>query len=264
MTTPSHRQQKSSQAAGWRPWPPILGVLLLTSCATAVGVQRVDTQDAYRVLTANAVATGTASEYTAQVLSRLNLGEQFEHDPAAALVALHGHALTALNNDQVNNRLFALAELSFLHAEQQKQGSPPHCQPRKGWACPPEDATPHAAEQVRSYALAAAVYAYAFLFPETPEDGVRSPADPRLRLAYDLYNRGLTEGLTSSAGEEAVLGSGRYRLPFGEITINFVAPDFMWAGHRFARFVPTVNLAVRGLRNRYRRAGIGATAVKII
>ena len=42
--------------------------------------------------------------------------------------------------------------------------------------------------------LSAAVYAYAYLFP--PE-GIAppEPTDPRYRLACDLYNRGLTEGI---------------------------------------------------------------------
>ncbi len=48
--------------------------------------------------------------------------------------------------------------------------------------------------QDQAYYLAAAVYAYALLFPDDPQSVPLDPADPRLRLAYDLYNRGLAEG----------------------------------------------------------------------
>ena len=88
--------------------------------------------------------------------------------------------------------------------------------------------------------------------------GVLDPADPRLRLTYDLYNRGLTEGLTARDGGEVVLASGRHGLPFGTLDIEFASAEFSWAGYRVEHFVPTVNLEVRGLRNRYRRPGIGA------
>jgi len=106
--------------------------------------------------------------------------------------------------------------------------------------------------------LAAAVYAYALLFPEDQQGTSLDPADPRLRLAYDLYNRGLTEGLASLDGKEVVLAAGRHQLPFGTLEIEFASVDFTWAEHRLEYFLPSANLAVRGLRNRYRQAGIGA------
>jgi hypothetical protein len=63
------------------------------------------------------------------------------------------------------DELFALAELSFHHA--QHGGG-------------------------RPYDLATAVYAWAFLFPDSGGK-VPDPYDPRLRLATDLYNRAITE-----------------------------------------------------------------------
>jgi pimeloyl-ACP methyl ester carboxylesterase len=96
------------------------------------------------------------------------------------------------------------------------------------------------------------------LFPEDQADAPYDPVDPRLRLAYDLYNRGLTEGLTSLESDDVILASGRYRLPFGVLDMEFISAGFTWGGHQLEHFVPTINLAVRGLRNRYRRPGIGA------
>jgi pimeloyl-ACP methyl ester carboxylesterase len=222
-------------------------------------VKRVGTREAHHLLTASVLSTGTPSVHSLQVLSRNDLLEQFEDDPEAALAALHAILQSTSDPARLNNRLFALAELSFLHAEQRKKhrtGLSPHCHTQPGRKC----AAPSSSEQEqdRTYFLAAAVYAYAFLFPEEQDGAVLDPADPRLRLAYDLYNRGLTEGLFSAEDEEVVLASGRHTLPFGVLDITFVSTEFSWADHRLEHFVPTINLAVRGLRNRYRRPGIGA------
>ena len=46
----------------------------------------------------------------------------------------------------------------------------------------------------RSYYLAAAAYAYAFFFPQEPS-AIPGRFDPRIRVAVDLYNRGIAEGL---------------------------------------------------------------------
>lgn len=237
-----------------------MSILICTvGCSTPVGVKRVGTKEAHRLLTASALSTGTPSLHSLQVLSRLDLLEQFEDDPAATLAALHAILLSTSDPDRLNNRLFALAELSFLNAERHKQRPAQnlHCQATKGQPCPPQRDR-RVEQQARAYYLAAAVYAYAFLFPEDPQSAPLDPADPRLRLAYDLYNRGLTEGLSAAGDEVVVLASGRRRLPFGVLDIQFVSAGFSWAGYQLEHFVPTANLAVRGLRNRYRRPGIGA------
>jgi len=234
----------------------LLLVICMAGCATPVGVRRVDTQEAHHLLTANVLSSGTPSASSLQVLSRLDLSAQFEDKPEAALAALHA-ALPPAGEDDY---LFALAELSFLHAEQREQRhtvQSRQCRAQKGRQCPPEP-TRTEKEKDRSYYLAAAVYAYVFLFPEDRPGPVLDPSDPRSRLIYDLYNRGLTEGLASLDGREMVLASGRHVLPFGTLDIEFVSADFSWAGYRVEHFVPTANLEVRGLRNRYRRPGIGA------
>src|SRR5215475_5728594 len=52
--------------------------------------------------------------------------------------------------------------------------------------------------------------------------------------------------------------SGTFKLPFGEITVTFNETDLIWAGYRLKDFIPAADVEVRGLRNRYRTAGIGA------
>jgi pimeloyl-ACP methyl ester carboxylesterase len=205
------------------------------------------------------LSTGTPSLPALQVLSRNDLREQFDDDPAAALAALHAKLQSTTDDNRLNDCLFALAELSFLYADQQRPrpAQDYQCLAFKGRPCP-QERRPRQEEHAQAYYLAAALYAYAFLFPDGPQSAPLDPADPRLRLAYDLYNRGLTEGLSAADKKEVILASGRHRLPFGVLDIKFVSTDFAWAGYPLEHFVPTVDLAVRGLRNRYRQPGIGA------
>lgn len=202
-------------------------VLLAAGCATPVRVERVDPASVHQELTGNVLTSGTPSGSTRIVLRRNDLTDRFEDEPDRALVELHAAAVA---DPDTTDRLFALAELSFLRAL----------------------ATGHQARY-----LAAAVYAYAFLFPEGAEQ-MPNPFDPRLRLAADLYNRGLTEGFATADGAEIALRAGRYRLPFGVLDVAFDPAQRDWAGRRLERFVPVAELAVEGLANRYRQAGLGA------
>ncbi|HEY7040350.1 MAG TPA: hypothetical protein VID28_15930 [Methylomirabilota bacterium] len=203
----------------------LLGALVLVSaCSTPIGVVRGDRQTMYRNLTSNVLSNGELSAGSAQVLNRLGLTERFDDEPEAALVELRGSG-EVLDRD----RLFALAELSFSVAEHTHK---------------------------RSYYLAAAVYAYAFL---VPTDGVApSGVDPRVRLAADLYNLGLTLGLVSPEGDRVVLDAGWRPLPFGQLEMTVKEDDFLWGGYRFERFVPVAEFEPRGLLNNYRQPGIGA------
>jgi hypothetical protein len=199
--------------------------LLLVACATPVGVTRIGPQELNRTLASNVLSSGNLSANSMQVLQRNNLVALYEDDPEAALAALHGGLPQKMNP----SRLLGLAELSFLHA--QSSGK-------------------------REHYLAAAAYAYAYLFPE---DGSPPPnsLDPGLRLAADLYNRGLTAGLAAPEGDHVVIQEGRYALPFGQLELTLDSAQFEWSGYRFSRFVPVAEFKVRGLRNRYRQAGVG-------
>ena len=109
----------------------------------------------------------------------------------------------------------------------------------------------------RSYYLAAAVYAYAFLMPGqhgTPPKGI----DPRLRWAADIYNQALTQAAKSHDGAYVMPMGGTFKLPFGELTVTFNDADLIWADYRMKDFIPAADVEVRGLRNRYRTPGIGA------
>jgi pimeloyl-ACP methyl ester carboxylesterase len=217
----------------------VLGALALLSaaCATPIGVVRGSTEEVHRRLTASVLSTGKPSDWSTQVLHRNNLLGLFEDDAGAAL----GELRKLLQQRVTQDRVFALAELSFFYAEQSGK---------------------------REYYLTAAAYAYAFLLPDDGTPPI--PFDPRNRMAADLYNRGLTRGLASpereaapdsqaaAAGEEVVLKAGTHVLPFGELTLTVEPSQFLWGGYRFKRFISVGEFEVRGLRNRYRQAGIGA------
>ncbi len=203
-------------------------LVLISGCSTPIGVARGTTQEMHYALTANVLSAGELSAWSKQVLHRANLTERFNANPAATLGTLH-KSLAQLSDDRLQDRLFALAELSFLHAE-------------------------HSAE--RPHFLAAAVYAYAFLVPD--EGGRLDPLDPRVRLAADIYNRGLTRGLTTPVEAEVVLETGSQPLPFGELALATDPNQFFWSGYRFKRFIPVGEFVVRGFSNRYRQAGVGA------
>ncbi|HYS15664.1 MAG TPA: alpha/beta fold hydrolase [Candidatus Binatia bacterium] len=221
----------------------LVGVLLVASaCATPIGVVRADPQKVHRALTRSVMTAGKPSAATEQTLQRLGLAERFEEDPAGTLGQLRG-AGTDLNR----NRLFALAELSFLYAER---------------------------EHRQDHYLAAAVYAYAFLFESKDESALA--LDPRTRLAADLYNFGLGLGLvgppaasngapapsgrTAAEAEavEVILSDRTLPLPFGQLELRGDPADFLWGPFRMSRFVSVGDFEVRGLRNRYRQPGIGA------
>ena len=206
---------------------PVAALLCLSvGCATPIGVSYVDRRVAYESLTTNVLSTERMSSFSARELVNFNLYQEFEDNPQKALADLHSGLAPKGDDD----RLFALAELSFLHAENSGE---------------------------RTYYLASAVYAYAFLYPGqqgTPPRGI----DPRLRWAVDLYNQSLTQAAKSDEAAYAIPMGGKFKLPFGELTVSFNERDLIWGDFRMKDFVPAADIEVRGLRNRYRTPGIGA------
>jgi pimeloyl-ACP methyl ester carboxylesterase len=204
----------------------VVVALIASGCATPIGVRYVEPRIAYHSLTANVLSAEKPSSFSARELMNLNLYERFEDEPEKALAEMHSGLAPQGDED----RVFALAELSFVHAQNSGE---------------------------RPYYLASAVYAYAFLFPGqhgTPPKGL----DPRFRWAADIYNQALTRAAMLEDREYPVPRGGNFKLPFGEITVEFDEAALLWTGFRLTDFVPAADIGVRGLRNRYRTAGIGA------
>jgi pimeloyl-ACP methyl ester carboxylesterase len=201
--------------------------LFASACATPVGVKHVDEETAYRTLDASILSSGEPSAYSTQLLESKALVRRYRNDPEAVLAELY----SGLGKPDERDRLFALAELSFAHAE---------------------------AKDDRPYYLSSAVFAYAFLFPQNPTDAPRA-YDPRLRLAVDLYNQGLAHGLATKDGSEVDLSPRQLPLSFGTLDLQVDQQGFRYGGYHLTKFVSLSDLKMRGLRNRYRDAGIGAS-----
>jgi hypothetical protein len=191
-----------------------------------VGVFTASPRATHRYLTQNALSEDEPSSYSEIELRRYDLLDTFDDDPAAALARLHELALA---QGLPPDALFALAELSFLHAER--------------------DHDP-------GRFAAAALYAWAFLFPEEEREPLDA-LDPRGRVAADLYNRALALAFQREEGGAVVPREGGLELPFGHFTPRLDPPPDL-GGYAIERLDPVAELAVVGMRNRYRRPGIGA------
>jgi pimeloyl-ACP methyl ester carboxylesterase len=199
----------------------------VAGCATPVSVSRANPREVQRYLTRSVLSAGRTSGPTENVLNQWDLYERFANDPEGALAELHQGLVEGRGG---SNELFALAELSFVYAD---------------------------AARSQSHYLAAAVYAYAFLFPQGADLAPRR-FDPRLRIACDLYNRSVSEAFAAADRHEVELRGGRFALPFGTLGVELDPAELDWNDRRLGRFVPVAELEVHGLNQRYRWPGIGA------
>jgi len=203
--------------------------LFLSGCTTPVSVKHVDIPTAYRIQTASAISSTQPSNASSIVLKQHGLQDRFETEPAMVLAELH-KGLEPLGDE---DQLFALAELSLLHAQQTND---------------------------RAYYLASAVYAWSLLYPGDGKGLQIPPTDPRFRLAYDIYNQAVAEGLAAPGDaeeHEVSLKAGNYKLPFGTLQVSLDESGMSWGGYPLDRFISTTALEVDGLRNRYHNSGIG-------
>ena len=201
--------------------------LALAACAGPVGTTRADPKVVQAELARSATTTGDPSWPTRNVLFEYGLFGVFDERPEDALDRMH-KTMVASEGDP--DLLFALAELSYIHGRSTAK---------------------------REYTLAAAVYAYAFLFPEGagPAPG---RFDPRVRVASDLYNWSLAAAFASPDGLEVIPQGGTMMLPFGKIEVAF-DPASLRAGNReLYKFIPIAELEIYGMAMRYRWPGIGA------
>ena len=199
----------------------------LGACAGPVGTTRADPKVVQAELARSATTTGDPSWPTRNALYENGLFDLFVDRPENALAQMHKLMMATQGDPDV---LFALAELSYIHGR---------------------------STGLREYTLAAAVYAYAYLFPEG--DG-RAPGrfDPRVRIAADLYNWSLAAAFASPDGLEVVPQGGTMMLSFGKLEVTF-DPASLRAGNReLYKFIPLAELEIYGMAMRYRWPGIGA------
>ena len=216
----------------------------LAGCAHPISAEKTPSRLAYRKATATALNSTTYSSETRLVLHRFDLVEQFKKKPAQTLQWLHEKALV----DDRSDLLFALAELSFWHAENLYQNKA-----LKPWEPKPS----------HDYFLCSAIYAHLYL---TSHGRQRADVfDPRTRIAVDLYNRALARGFVppGNTNGAVALKSDVRHLPPGTVKVEFSQPGFPWQLKLIDRFISSDEFVVRGLTVRNQQAGLGATLIGI-
>jgi len=247
------------------PTAALLILSVVASCASGrIGLREVDPLSAYASNSINALSFYEPSNATQIVLRRFDLRDEFRTAPADAIAALRQESLQGRGGPDA---IFALAELSFLHGV--KLSAPPPFSTNASYparsmgrsvakvtaAPPPADTA-----QARSYFLSAAIYAYAFLFPENTDERVDF-IDPRARLAADIYDRALAEAFVRGTRGESFLGAGTFPVPFGEVHVDFDRADLTWGERELVNLRWVGDAEIEGLINRYRQAGVGSPVV---
>jgi hypothetical protein len=72
-----------------RPWSVALAALLVSACATPVGVTQLDEQAAHRKLTTSILSADQPSAYSTQVLERGGFTERYQETPEIVLAELN-------------------------------------------------------------------------------------------------------------------------------------------------------------------------------
>jgi pimeloyl-ACP methyl ester carboxylesterase len=208
-------------------------LVLCASCAlytrATIGVRTVGPDATQRELNANAILGNAPSSFAMEALHSLDLEKLYDSDPDDALRILHRAAV----DDKDGRLVYALAELSF--AAGRSLGS-------------------------RSHFLAAAVYAYCYLFDDQAIDPPNA-FDRRYRWACDIYNLGLEFALVPAGSGQLDFASVPHDLPVGRIDIALDRSHFPWSEELFPRFLPADDFDVFGLSLRYRRAGLGVPLI---
>ena len=236
----------------------LVAVCVTASCATPIGVRPVDRRAVRRLLSADALSADQPSIGSRQVLLRLGMAERMRSHPEAVLAELHARTLAEITRDgkTTGDRLFALTEYSYLHASELSKACKRPFVSRVRRVRRQRNAREPACEAARAYYVAASMYAYAFVFPDDSRVPP-GPFDPRLRTAVDLYNLAITSAVRQPQGEinpEDV----SYSFHLGHLELEIDPDGLRYADRLLGDFVPAAQLEVRGLRNRYRHAGIGA------
>jgi pimeloyl-ACP methyl ester carboxylesterase len=225
--TPTRAGRASGQRAQ-QVWGAFVLALTLAACRSPVGVIKTGFEPNFRAQRSNILDDGELSSTSRQLLAYTGLAELHASDPEAALAQMRKLAVS----ERLRRPLVVVAELEYARA---------------------------LATGERGRFLLAAVEAYHYLFStelEPPPD----PFDPLFPLACDLYNRGLTLGLTSESGE-VDLADRTIATPRGPLELVESRSSGPWTRGDFARFLPADQYQVRGLRDRVRTEGLGVPLI---
>jgi pimeloyl-ACP methyl ester carboxylesterase len=220
----------------------LVALIALTGCITPIGADKVSARQAYQHLNQNALNSSHCSADTMKVLHRYDLDEAFEKNPDATLEKLQMIACT----DDRRDLLYALSELNYHNAKSQSRS-----------------VKPGVPKRARNSYFTSAIYAYLYLFGEGKE-APPSPFDIRVRVAGDLYNWGLAQGLIVNTNALVEMASGPRQTPPGVVAVQFTQPNFPWKLDQIRAFYSADEFIVRGLSTRNRDSGLGAPLIAVV
>jgi len=179
------------------------------------------------------------SARTVQVLRFWNLQDQLDGDIRDLLAQLQVIA----DRQPSAERVYAIAELAYLGGKRVEKTSPAVATDLFG---------------------SAVLYSYRFLFDPRFEL-LRSPYDPQFRGACDLYNAALEDLLRLvCADKKLVPGTTQtVRTAAGECNITLVLRGGRWRPQDFDHFEFVSDYEIRGLKNHYRRHGLGVPLIAV-
>lgn len=186
----------------------------------------------------NVLNSKEMSPQTAQVLRRQALDKRFATKPTDVLEELD----RKVRDDPDPDMVFAVAELSYLHARRVERLSPKAA--------------------LTSYGGALA-HAYFYLFDESLATRA-DPYDPRFRLACDLYNRSLSRCIRLAQKKSGSIGE-KFTLDFatGPVEVNVKHVGFLCDAKEFDHLLFADDYEVRGLENHYHTYGLGVPLIAV-
>ena len=182
------------------------------------------------------------SERTTETLRRFDVETRYRRDPEGALATLEKLARRGTEPELI----YALAELSWI------EGKRAEGRRRQG-------------DLALNHYLDTAAYAFDYLFdPDLSE--ARSAADPRYRLACDLYNAALDRLLHAAKENDGLKPGGVVTLTINgseQVIPLGMWPETPWGAEDVDELVLASDFEVNGLSSRSRRFGLGVPLVAV-
>lgn len=211
--------------------------LILSSCATPIGVSRVTPEEAYQIAHRTPLSGDENSNAALAILQRHDLSALYEKNPGEALSKLYEHAL----KDDRRDILFALAELYYSWAK----------------TLPVKTDSSTSLPKAADAYLQSAIYAYLFLL-SPGSDPLPNAYDNRFREACDLYNNGVAQGFLGDDQESLEFTNGTRSLPNFNLKVDIRADQLRWKLSEFDRMMSANAFDVFGLTTHNRNPGLGA------
>lgn len=227
------------------PLPAVLLVAALLACgAGCAASQGVRLRSAPSNPLAEKLKLGSrggpeASPRTVQVLRVLNL----EDPDAGDLRPVLNQLQAVIDREPTAERVYAVAELAYLGGKRYAETKP---------------------ELAAELYGSAVLYSYRFLF-DPRFANLRNAYDPQFRGACDLYNVALEDMLRLACREKKLVPgtTQTIRTAAGECDIRFVLRGSRWQPQDFDHFEFVSDYNMKGLKNHYRRHGLGVPLIAV-